>query len=685
MTVPDLAPRLAHLAAAPGVPDAELLRRFADARDAAAFELLVWRYAGLVYGTARRALGNAADADDAFQAAFLALARKADTVRRTDSLGGWLHRVALRGALKLRAARARRAEREGAPLPETVARAIPLPDDTATAIDEELARLPEKLRVAFVLCELEGRTDAEAAAHLGCPKGTVLSRLSRAREKLRARLSRRGLAPLALQLAPVVVPPALVSAAARDAVPFATGAALEGAPAALARALTRPSVLKPALGTLALVLVAAGALFAARDREEAAPPAVPVRAEVAPPPRAVAPVPRVAIDLAALEVREVEDVLFSTNGKWLSVSARSGELKGVALAVWDAATGKHARTLTEKDGVQRGLGFSADGALFATSTHNQKPVLVWDTATWQQRLELAHPIASSASFFAHGTRVLTHNPYPSEIGGRGYSGATNVWDTATGKLALRIETDHERDYQLQTLAPDERTLLVAALTHEFSRGFGSARLQEVRFGPKPVPGLVALDLDTGKPLFDVPFPAGIEYPLSLQYLPLPARAFLIVGTLEHYRSAAVCDAATGKLVRAFGTAADHLNRAVPAPDGKWIAACGDDPRCWLWAVATGRKVAEFTLPMGYRAYQLWFTPDGAHWGATAYRPDDKETNEREFLTVFHSVATGKETARLPNVRSLTFAGRAVAVLSKTPDGKAKLEVLPVADLFATKP
>src|SRR5262245_44432079 len=185
---------------APGVSDAQLLARFADLRDEAAFELLVWRHARMVLGTCRRLLLDAHEAEDALQACFLALAQRAGSIRHRASVGGWLHEVALRLALAARDRRTKRAARE-----QTLANRAPerTADDPAReaeqreaclVLDEEVRQLPDKFREPFVLCCLEGRSNAEAARELGCPLGTVESRLGRARQRLRERLSRRGLA-----------------------------------------------------------------------------------------------------------------------------------------------------------------------------------------------------------------------------------------------------------------------------------------------------------------------------------------------------------------------------------------------------------------------------------------------------------------------------------------------------------
>ncbi len=183
--------------------DAQLLERFVRQRDKAAFELLVWRHGPLVLGVCRRLLRREQDIEDAFQATFLALVRKASTIARGDAVGGWLYRVAYRVALAARQGASARAAREE---PWADQRAAEAPDellwrDLRPLLDEELMRLPEKYRAPFVLCCLQGMTNEEAAEQLGCPRGTVLSRLARARERLRFRLTRRGVTLSAAALA----------------------------------------------------------------------------------------------------------------------------------------------------------------------------------------------------------------------------------------------------------------------------------------------------------------------------------------------------------------------------------------------------------------------------------------------------------------------------------------------------
>jgi len=183
-----------------GLTDGRLLERFLDDRDQAAFELLVWRHGPMVLRVCRRIIRDLHGAEDAFQATFLTLAYKAGSIGKRESVGSWLYKVAYRIALRARDGLSKRVTRERPLADSLVAEDVRDPADAAAwrelgpLLDAEVQRLPEKYRAAFILCCLDGKTNEEAAEELGCPKGTLLSRLARAREQLRKRLERRGLA-----------------------------------------------------------------------------------------------------------------------------------------------------------------------------------------------------------------------------------------------------------------------------------------------------------------------------------------------------------------------------------------------------------------------------------------------------------------------------------------------------------
>jgi RNA polymerase sigma factor (sigma-70 family) len=182
-------------AAASQSADAELLRAFTGSQGAAAFAEVVRRHGPMVLGVCRRVLRESADADDAFQATFLVLFRKAGTLRRPERLAGWLHQVALRTSKKLRGLRAARQgrQRELFDVPAGDSPAEFIWRELRPIFDEELNRLPDKLRLPAVLCFLEGCSKSEAARMLGWPEGTLAGRLQRAREWLRSRFTARGL------------------------------------------------------------------------------------------------------------------------------------------------------------------------------------------------------------------------------------------------------------------------------------------------------------------------------------------------------------------------------------------------------------------------------------------------------------------------------------------------------------
>jgi len=177
-----------------GLSDGELLGRFVERREADAFEALMHRHGPMVWGVCRRVLRDGHDAEDAFQATFLVLARKAASVLPREKIGHWLYGVAYQTARKAKATRDRRRKREGqVSVPPELMSVTDDPRDASTEdIDLELARLPEKYRIPIILCELEGKSHAGAAEQLGWPTGTVSSRLSRGKTLLAKRLSRSG-------------------------------------------------------------------------------------------------------------------------------------------------------------------------------------------------------------------------------------------------------------------------------------------------------------------------------------------------------------------------------------------------------------------------------------------------------------------------------------------------------------
>jgi RNA polymerase sigma factor (sigma-70 family) len=239
--------RLFHQGTTVGLTESELLERFARGHDEAAFEALIARHGPMVLGVCRQLLRDPNDVDDAFQATFLVLVRKAGSLRRCDLLGNWLYGVAYRVATRARVLAARRTAK--APHGQEAFDRLDAVDGGLAAVrkdasglspeprpwlHEEVGRLPEKYRVVVRLCYLEGLTHEEASRRLGCPLGTVKGRLSRARDLLRKRLTRRGLtlsaaalaSHLALADARAAVPASLVYATLKAARAIAGTAAI---------------------------------------------------------------------------------------------------------------------------------------------------------------------------------------------------------------------------------------------------------------------------------------------------------------------------------------------------------------------------------------------------------------------------------------------------------------------------
>jgi RNA polymerase sigma factor (sigma-70 family) len=296
--------RRAHMLFTEGVigdvADEQLLERFATApREAGevAFEALVERHGPMVLRICRTILRDEHDAEDAFQATFLVLARQAASIRSRASVASWLHGVARRVASSARSAASRRREHEqkAADLVEPFV-VGPRWDDLAQVVHEEIDRLPERFRAPIVLCDMQGLTEGQAARRLGRPVGTIRSQVARARQRLRCQLIRRGLAPASVVLvvshagrpANAVVAAALVSSTIQSAVQFAVmrmkAGIVSASAAALAdkylRIMLMARIKNVVMAALVAIGIATAGAFALDPQAEKAPSASDARQEL---------------------------------------------------------------------------------------------------------------------------------------------------------------------------------------------------------------------------------------------------------------------------------------------------------------------------------------------------------------------------------------------------------------------
>jgi RNA polymerase sigma factor (sigma-70 family) len=465
-----------------GMTDGKLLESYLDRRDEAAFEALVRRHGPMVLGVCRRLLRSHHDAEDAFQATFLVLVRRAASVVPREKVGNWLYGVAYRTALEARTRAARRRAREGE-VGAMSDRQFPRDDAWAelrALLDKELSQLPENYRAAVVLCELEGKTVREAAGQLGLPQGTLASQLSRGRALLAKRLSRRGLAPGAGALAaalPVVAAP--VSVPAPLMISTLEAAAVAGLVSPWAAELTERVVrvmllneLKTVMAVLLLVVaLAAGALAYATGGTEPAgggrqsnsiPRAQNAGASARQSWKSVATIgwyvpggvafigDGKTLASGGTGEQTTQVTLWDLAGKKEKVSFVSerqtvglyclavspggkllawGDAQGT-VSLWDVAAGKELAALQRHQGAVRCVAFSADGKTMASGGED-RTVRLWDVAEKKERaaLEGHEGSVNAAAFSPDGKTLATE----------GSDNMIKLWDVAEGKARATLK------------------------------------------------------------------------------------------------------------------------------------------------------------------------------------------------------------------------------------------------------
>jgi RNA polymerase sigma factor (sigma-70 family) len=575
--------RLAEPPAGGEPSDQELLQRFTVAGDEAAFAALVRRFGPMVLSLCRRRLANVQDAEDAFQATFLILARRAAAIRRRHTVGAWLFGVATRIIRRAHAEAARR------PLEDRRLSRRAEPDPAAEltvrelrrVLDEELSALPERYRAPLVLCYLEGHTQEQAARRLGWTDGMLRGRLERGRAVLRARLLRRGLPASAVAVTAVLAPevaavaPALADQAVHAARAFAAGegAKVSRVAAWAEAALPALTVGKLSVATLlvSLGLLAAGlGLTAAPARLPVLPP-VPVAAPAEPaagsaeqprldhlgdplPPGAVA-----RLGSLRLYVGEKwgDVVILSPDGKLVVATSRHGGHN----RLWDAVTGKE---LPLTDELQRATILVGKDRLLAVNS-NELGTTVRDLASGKELHRL--PMDLRAASFRLASDGNTLMWYAGEGQGMERRALLRLYHLPTGKVTGPIDLKGGKNWVDYALSADGKTLVTLHGNH-------MVRVWDVASGQERL----ATQADWSK--------------FSGPWVLSPDGRILAIAPTGQEKVQLWDTRNLQELPALPNQPAQPVNGLQFSPDGKLLAAYYPDARVDLWDVATGRHVRQ---------------------------------------------------------------------------------------------
>jgi RNA polymerase sigma factor (sigma-70 family) len=579
--------------------DGQLLERFVSRREPAALEALVQRHAPMVWGVCRRTLGNLHDAEDAFQATFLVLVRKAAAVYPRAKVGNWLYGVAHQTALKARTTRAKRRvrERPATEMSEPARKEHDLWDELQPLLDQEVSRLPEKYRTVIVLCELEGRTKREAARQLGLPEGTVASRVARARALLAKRLARRGppvscgavVALLAQNAASACVPTAVVSSALKAARLLAAGQAAAAWPvsarvAALAEGVIKTMLLKKVKTLAAVVLILGACGFgggllihttpAAAQEQDARRQAVPNRGD------------GVNKDVADGDKADWREMLTMKHEHAITAIACSAEWSVAGdergkLFAWDTRTGKDRTPINSGWKTIDQLRFTADEKDQYTPDGKSLHVI------WGGRMGIARYFVKDKKFEGgHGTGAdgvamgYLSVSADAEVcleffrEGRGVYLRRNAYVFKMGRFDIRADFDLNQHESVEYKAKVSNALVsagdkwLAVATEDGTLHIHDrASLREIHTIPAGKEGVVIKDL---------------------QFSADGRR----IAVARDDGAAKVYDTAKGEEVATLKGGHSGIVFAVAfSPDGKTVVTGGDDNTARVWDAATGKALA----------------------------------------------------------------------------------------------
>ncbi|HMF11310.1 MAG TPA: sigma-70 family RNA polymerase sigma factor, partial [Gemmataceae bacterium] len=559
---------------------------FVRRSDEAAFAALVRRHGRLVWGVCWRALRQEQDAEDAFQATFLVLMRRAGSGRWQDSIANWLHETACRVCLRVRAQRAKRSslERCATVEKETAASSDAAWHELCEVLDNELRRLPNRLRQPLLLCYLEGQTRDQAMRTLGWSLRTLDRRLAEGRELLRKRLTRRGItlpaallaAGMAADLAPAAARPILTSAAALGKPGHRTVAIAES----VLHAMTASTMKTAALFFIVVTVAAAGLGIAAyqgpptnRENEQSKPAAEERKTE-----RVDVlgdPLPSgVIARLGTIRLRYghlYPSVVITRDGKTLLASHEDGGVRA-----WDLTTGRLQYALPAKEREDGVLALSPDGKVLAKA--GRSGIQFWDV----EKHELLR------QFGAHGVTSLAFTSDGKTVVAGGEDGTVRVRDAATGKEQRRMKW-HDRRIDRLFVLPDDQGLISV-----------SSHGERVHIA----------NLQTGEEIATIALPGRAEFRSAIlttdgQRLILGGSQ-LTPGTRKFQPFLAVYDAVTGRPIRELQGAETMIYGAALTPDGKQFVTSEYSGAQRLWDLATGKQVRQWKHPRFVRAV----APDG---------------------------------------------------------------------------